>query len=168
MKKITILLKKKMHLHFLLHLWKEWSCKKIDITISFNFSLNSSFSVFHQIRKTHFVTPFPITWHTLYIHKKCFLAEVSECFRESSYRTKNSSEKEFPSNSLSLHERGGLERTKSREFQTLCFAVHPLCYLDPRAYPPRLSRAHKRIAGRDRGSGCARSFFAWPCTKRQR
>lgn len=58
------------------------------------------------------------------------------------------------------------EQTKSREFQTLCFAVHPLRYLDPRGHPARLSRARKRIAGRDRGSGCARSFFA--CTERQR
>lgn len=39
----------------------------------------------------------------------------------------------------------------------------PLRYLDPRGHPAGLSRRE-----RDRGSGCARSFLAWPCTKRRR
>lgn len=52
------------------------------VKLSFNFFLNNSFSVSHQIARTHLVTPFSITWHTLYIHKKCLLAKVSECFRE--------------------------------------------------------------------------------------
>ena len=58
-----------------------------------------------------------------------------------------------------------LEQTKFRAnfkpFVSNPFA--PLRYLDPRGHPAGSSRRE-----RDRGSGCARSFLAWPCTKRRR
>lgn len=36
-----------------------------------------------------------------------------------------------------------VEETESQKFQTLCFSVHPVRYLDPRGHPARLSRVVK-------------------------